>query len=294
MGTWGTGLYESDVTKDVSGDYIHKLKQKKRNEDIYHEMLDAYASLMGTDDEPLFWFALADVQWDYGRLLPAVREKALSFLADISALEVTELWREQGEKYEIAWTQTLQKLEEKLHTPQPPEKKVSGYRLFHCKWAIGDVFAYRFSDEISRESGFYGQYVLFQKVGEDTVWPGHIVPSVHVFQWHGKEIPTLESIHAMRVLPHRYFPQVLALHPEKCPDYRVNLLATSEKMVPHDCLTFLGNVPVYRKDLPVNPQKSFFEEIAWSGKYNKTFEVYMIKRLLAWENEAISALANYR
>ena len=191
MGTWGTKLYDSDTTKDVRGDYIHKLKLKKSSAQTVEELLDAYASLMETDEEPLFWFALADTQWDYGRLLPFVLDKALYFLSDIPALEVTELWREQGRSYEDAWTKTLLKLREKLQTPQPSEKKVLGYRLFRCKWAVGDVFAYRFSSDLSRETGFYGQYVLFQKVGEDTEWPGHIVPSVHVFQWSGNEIPDL-------------------------------------------------------------------------------------------------------
>ena len=29
------------------------------------------------EEEPSFWFALADTQWKYGRLLPEVKEKAI-------------------------------------------------------------------------------------------------------------------------------------------------------------------------------------------------------------------------
>ena len=32
------------------------------------------------EEEPLFWFALADTQWNYGRLLPEVKEQALAWL----------------------------------------------------------------------------------------------------------------------------------------------------------------------------------------------------------------------
>lgn len=293
MGTWGTKLYDSDTTKDVRGDYIHKLKLKKSSAQTVEELLDAYASLMETDEEPLFWFALADTQWDYGRLLPFVLDKALYFLSDIPALEVTELWREQGRSYEDAWTKTLLKLQEKLQTPQPPEKKVLGYRLFRCKWAVGDVFAYRFSSDLSRETGFYGQYVLFQKVGEDTEWPGHIVPSVHVFQWSGNEIPDLGQLENINILPQGYFPSVLAFYPDTCFDYRINLLATSEKMIPQDNLTFLGKIPVVGATLPNKPQASFFETVAWSGKYNNTFEKYIIKRLIAWKDFDFSLISNY-
>ena len=256
-------------------------------------MLDSYASVMGTDEEPLFWFALADTQWDYGRLLPFVQDKAFYFLSDIPALEVTELWREQGQSYEAAWTKTLLKLREKLQTPQPPEKKVLGYRLFRCKWAVGDVFAYRFSSDLSREAGFYGQYVLFQKVGEDTYWPGHIVPSVHVFQWSGNEIPDLGQMETMNILPQGYFPSVLAFNPDTRFDYRVNLLATSEKMIPQGNLTFLGNIPVVGATLPNKPQATFFPAVAWSGRYNNTFEKYIIQRLVAWKDFDFSLIANY-
>ena len=45
-------------------------------------MIDQDQSLFGDkEEEPLFWFALADTQWNYGRLLPSVKEKALLFLS---------------------------------------------------------------------------------------------------------------------------------------------------------------------------------------------------------------------
>ena len=293
MGTWGTKLYDMDTTKDVQGDYIHKLKLKKSNQQSYQEMLDSYSSYMGTDEECLFWFALADTQWNYGRLLPEVRDRALHFLEDISALEVTELWREQGEKYERAWEATLEQLREKLHTPQPPEKKVNGYRLFRCKWQVGDVFAYRFTSDHSREKGVYGQYILFQKTGETFWWPGHIIPAVQVFVWMGEEIPDLSQLEKMDILPQNGFPSGLKKYPNKRWDYRVALIATSEKMVPKDHLTFLGNMPQYRPGLPNKPQRTFFVSVAWSGRYNRIFEPYMIRQMFAWKDFDLTTLANY-
>lgn len=293
MGTWGTELYSSDITKDVRGDYIHKLKQKKANAQAVDELLNSYASLLETDEAPLFWFALADTQWDYGRLLPDIQKKALEFLSDIAALEVTKLWKEQGLQHENDWTENLLKLEKKLRATQPPEKKVAGYRLFRCKWEVGDVFAYRFTSEFSQETGFYGHYVLFQKVGEDTVWPGHIVPTVHVFQWTGRQLPDLCIVENMKILPQGFFPSALTFYPNACPDYKIKLLATSGKMIPQNNLTFLGNIPVVGAALPDTPRATFFETVAWSGKYNNTFEEYIIERLIAWKDFDYSLLSNY-
>lgn len=72
------------------------------------------------EEEPLFWFALADTQWNYGRLQPEVREKALYFLSQEDELE---RWREAGEKQLKAWMSTRDHLKEKLLSPQPPEKR---------------------------------------------------------------------------------------------------------------------------------------------------------------------------
>jgi len=168
-----------------------------------------------------------------------------------------------------------------------------GYRLFRCEWAVGDVFAYRFSSDLSREAGFYGQYILFQKVGEDTEWPGHIVPSVHMFQWIGNQLPDLSILKDANILPQTGYPSVFTEHPNFRPDYRANLLATSTKMIPQENLTYLGNIPIVGDSLPATPRASFFVSVAWSGKYNNTFEKHAIDRLLAWEGFDFSLIQNY-
>ena len=78
----GTSLYSNDTASDLRGDYIDGLKWGYTNEDITNELIDQDQSLFGDkEEEPLFWFALADTQWNYGRLLPSVKEKALLFLS---------------------------------------------------------------------------------------------------------------------------------------------------------------------------------------------------------------------
>ena len=143
MGAWGTSLYANDCAGDIRGDYVDKLKRGKTNLEATRELLAENQEILADPEEaPLFWFALADTQWNYGRLLPEVKEKALLYL---SREQEWERWKESGEKQLQAWKITLTKLREKLETTQPPEKRVSQYRLYRCQWQLGDVFAYRFT-----------------------------------------------------------------------------------------------------------------------------------------------------
>ena len=112
MGAWGTSLYANDSASDIRGEYVDKLRRGKSNEEATKALIEQNQDYMGdAEEEPLFWYALADTQWNYGRLLPEVKEKALHFLDQTAELE---RWREAGEKKLRAWQNTLDKLRQKL------------------------------------------------------------------------------------------------------------------------------------------------------------------------------------
>lgn len=284
MGAWGTSLYANDTAGDIRGDYVDKLKRGKTNEEATKELIDANSDIMGdTEEEPLFWFALADTQWNYGRLLPEVKEKALYFLTQDEELE---RWQESGQKQLIAWKKTLETLKEKLQSPQPPVKKVSKYRLYQCKWNLGDVFAYRFTSDYSKEKGFEGKYVIFRKVSEDTWWPGHIVPVVQIYKWIGNDIPSIDKLSSFDLLPSFYTPSVFNKFPNRTLEYKITLISESEKVIPKDNLRFLGNL--LGNDL--TPYRGYdywtgYYPVGWeSSKYNTKFEHYVIDMYLAWRD----------
>lgn len=284
MGAWGTSLYANDSACDIRGDYLDMLRRGKTNEEVTRELIRRNESIMGDEEEePLFWFALADTQWNYGRLLPEVKERALFFLSQDADLE---RWRESGEKKLQAWIKTLEQLEGKLRSPQPPEKKVSRYRLYQCKWKLGDVFAYQFVGEYSKETGFYGQYVIFRKVSEAIWWPGHIVPVVQVYKWIGNEIPPLSDLPNMRLLELKYFSTVLSYDPNHRDEYVALLLSTSQGVIPKDNLYFLGNL----QGEDINPPKTYncysgYPNISWKGPaWKSTFEKYIIDQYLSWKD----------
>ena len=282
MGTWGTSLYSNDTTCDIRGDYIDKLKRGKSNEEATKELIDEYKEIEGDlEEEPLFWYALADTQWNYGRLLPEVKEKALFFLENEKELE---RWREAGEKKLNAWLKTLDTLKTKINSPMPEKKKIYKYRFYQCPWKLGDVFAYQFNSEYSKEKNFYGKYIVFRKVSEDTFWPGHIVPIVQVYKWISDEMPQINDLKAKSLLIQNFVPETLAYKPDIKPNYYITLITTSKKMLPKENLTFLGNV--FGEDLiPFRGHQYLtgYEHVGWDGKgYNNNFEEYIIDMYLAW------------
>ena len=284
MGTWGTSLYENDTTCDIRDDYIDKLKRGKSSEEATNELICQNREIVGDiEEEPLFWYALADTQWEYGRLLPEVKEKALFF---IEQKEELERWKESGKEKYTAWRETLTALKEKLNAPAPEPKRISRYRLYRCPWTLGDVFAYRFSGEYSREKGFFNQYVIFREVSEDTYWPGHIIPVVQVYNWIGPEIPLLDQIKEQGLLVQNCLPETLAHKPDLERKYAIKLITTSRKALPEKNLTFLGNVG--GDDLTAFRGHDYLSDyigVGWDGsRYNRWFEKYVIDRYLAWNN----------
>ena len=280
MGAWGTSLYANDSASDIRGDYVDRLRQGQSNEEVTQELIKMNQDIMGdVEEEPLFWFALADTQWNYGRLLPKVKEKALFFLSQDGELQ---RWKESGEKQLNAWIKTLEKLKEKLLKPQPPEKKVYKYRLYQCKWNLGDVFAYQLNSDYSKEKGVFGKYIVFRKVSEDVLWPGHIVPTVHVYQWIGSDIPSLDQIKKMTLLPQKCFPVVYEKNPYREKEYLFNLLTTSERVIPKDKLKFIGNLPG-NDFIPYRGPKYYSGN---QGAFWNQFEKKILKQYFAWNQNS--------
>lgn len=280
MGAWGTSLYANDTTCDIRGDYVDKLKRGKTNEEVTRELMEKNSDVMGDEEEePLFWYALADTQWNYGRLLPEVKEKALYFLSQDAELE---RWRESGQKQLQAWQKTLDTLKKKLESPQPAEKKVYRYRLYQCKWSFGDIFAYRFTSDYSREKGIEGEYVVFRKVSEDRWWPGHIIPVVQIYAWISTDIPSIEKLSGFDLLPTCYGRQTDVQAPPEVRSYVIDLISESARAIPEGNLTFLGNLP--GKDcFPYQGYFTGYTPVGWeASKYNDKFEHFVIDQYLEY------------
>ena len=71
MGWWDSTLYGNDTTADIPDEYRKLLEDQKTDEEAYRGVLNQFGEMIGTDEEPLLWFALADSMWKYGRLMPS-------------------------------------------------------------------------------------------------------------------------------------------------------------------------------------------------------------------------------
>ena len=191
MGTWGTGLYQNDIGEDVRDYYKDQLHRGKKGAEITKELIEIYAdSIQDQDDASQFWLALADTQWNMGRLQEDVKANALCCLEDPCT---SMRWREENPAAYSKYLSVQKSLREKLATPQPPEKKVSQYHLYHCNWAIGDVYAYPLSSPLAEQLGLSEGWVLMEKISEKTWHPGHIVPIVYLKICAGSQLPTDEA-----------------------------------------------------------------------------------------------------
>ena len=272
MGTWGAKLYQDDIAEDVRSRFKDLLHRGKTTEDITKQMIEEYSGeILDSDDGPVFWFALADTQWNLGRLMPDVKEQALELLnigCDLAR------WHDENPKLAIIRKKVLEELQQKLNSPQPAEKKISQYRLYKCEWKIGDVFAYQFSSENVKDSGFYQKYVYFVKVQEGQWHPGHIVPEVYFYKKLDDVISSIGSLGVIDYIPQFYKPAVYEREPDTRKKYLLTLLNTSEKVIPKKQLTFLGNIKNIRR---VDNEDPNSYKVDW-----KRFETYMVDNFNNW------------
>ncbi len=204
MGAWGTKLYQDDITCDVKDEYIKWLKTGLSNDEITKSLIRLYGDCINdSDDGPLFWFALADTQWNYGRLLPKIKQKALEYIENKTDLN---RWQDDIKLYKIR-EQELNKLKEKLNSPMPPEKKVSVMRVNKAHWDIGDILLYKIRDKYIKNSEFCNKYVLFRVRGisknKNSSLPDQFLDSqniVSIYNWVGSEIPDLSIIDNLKFL----------------------------------------------------------------------------------------------
>ena len=294
MGAWGANLYQDDVALDVKDEYKDNLRRGKTNEETMQEIIDKYQELLeDEEDRGVFWLALADTQWNLGRLDEQVKEQALEIIelgTDLKRWEINE--KLYNKRKEI-----LEKLKEKLLSPQPEEKRMPKYRTYKCEWENGDVFAYQLKSEYAKEQGLEGRYLIIQKIDEIDWYPCSTIPLVRVKITEDKTIPKtekeideLEYIQTWFTSYERRFAGFSALRPLKdqikgmsfntdeyglLPEYMVSIVITSKNMTKGK-LTYLGNyiniTPPQNEFIPIC--KDNFPKILWKDFEERLMEMY--------------------
>lgn len=155
MGTWGVALYDNDTAADVRGEWVDKVRLGASGKAATDELIKAFG-----EDDPIFWVALADTQWTWGRLEPRVLKRARDAIAKGGDLE---LWTEAKDR--AARQRMFEKVAARLAKP-PPKPKPVGASPDLAAWKRGQLWSYRTLD---------GKQAVFRVTAVD---PGYgLVPS---------------------------------------------------------------------------------------------------------------------
>lgn len=173
MGTWGTGIFDSDTGEGVRDCW----------RDAVLDGLDAEAAtalvqseLSGEFDDRedgVAWLALALAQHETGRLQDSVRDRALAVIAAGADLDQ---WLDEDPAGAGRRRRVLERLASKLRGPQPKPKRLRRKKQIVGVWFdVGDAVLVR------GEGGLDG-IVLVVKEGHDPwvvplLWEGGRVPS---------------------------------------------------------------------------------------------------------------------
>ena len=260
MGTWNRKLFSNDTICDIRDVYIEFLKKQLSNEDAYKKTHEEFKELLGTDEEPLFWYSIADTQWHLGRLMPEVKEKALSWISQKGGLE---LW-EDSKKRKDNWMKTICELEEKLCSTMPKEVEIKVEEPFvRNPWNIGDIYAYQFHADLAEKAGLYGKYILLQKIGDCEYYKGKIYSVVRLYNKVFDALPAVDEIENCRILPLIHYKS--GFKKEDCiPSfefYLKNVMLYEKKCrYPQKHFSFVGNQKIAITEFSGNQLDAFYLE----------------------------------
>lgn len=264
MACWGPKLYQDDIAQEVRNQYKDQLKRGVSNEDITNKLIAIYQNLLDDiDDAPIFWFALADTQWELGRLLPNVKLNAIKWLTNDFNLKKWEL---ESPKNVTIRKEVLKNLLKKLQSPMPGEKKITKYNLYRCNWKIGDAFAYKFESDLAKEKALNSYFLIIQKIDEYVWWPGHIVPIVY---WRvSRQLPyTKQDIDNSEYIINSNYDGVT---------YRRTMITTSSRIIPKKLIK-LGNFTnlILPENEVIRQEKISITSVYWKELEQRAINDYL-------------------
>ena len=120
MGAWGPGIFSNDTSSDIRSEFREMIEDGLSAEEATTKLISGWGHTADDpDDRTSFWTGLAATQYQLGRLLPHVRDKAIEV---IDAGGDLHLWAETGPTR--ARKAALEKLRDQLLGPQKEPVKI--------------------------------------------------------------------------------------------------------------------------------------------------------------------------
>jgi hypothetical protein len=196
VGAWGTAIFSDDTALDVRDEWREAILGGLSVEDATARLLESFDDHFGEDEntEKVFWIALAAAQFETGRLLAEVRDRALAIIdggGDVAR------WREDGD--DVAARQrerVLERLAAKLRGPQPKAKRLRRTPSLSVAFEVGDVV--RVYDEDGESEALV---LVVGQTGSESD------PVVAALDWEGGAIPDGRALARLPILPDPYAPR---------------------------------------------------------------------------------------
>lgn len=191
MGTWGTGLYQSDVAADVRAVYRDCKQMGFSGGDLADIVLESAGATADSEDGKLARLALADLMCKDRMLPKALRQAALRIIEspELPARFDDEASRKKHRKL-------LDALGAKLAAATPDDAKRAPPYIERCDFAIGEVLAC----PLPR-----GRWALLRVVAYYTRFRGKS-PICEALAWNLAAIPPEAKIRKLRFLRQKNLP----------------------------------------------------------------------------------------
>jgi hypothetical protein len=144
MGAWGYGIRHDDFVLDVIGVFEELLKAGHSVGDATKTVKSKFAAaIQDSDDGPLFWLALADMQWTYGELESRVLNRVRGDFASGRSLDA---WKEDPRGLPRRRA-ALEKFIRKIAVPSPRPKKPPKTVVRPPMFQPGDCLSIRLAND---------------------------------------------------------------------------------------------------------------------------------------------------
>jgi hypothetical protein len=197
VGAWGTAIFSDDTALDVRDEWREAILDGLSAEDATACLVKSFADYLREDEdtERLFWMALAAAQFETGRLLPEVRDRAHTINdrgGDVGR------WYEDGDEVLAKQrARVLERLAAKLRGPQPKPNRLRRPRSLSVALDVGDVV------RVYEDNEDDALVVVVGHVDEPGV---ERAPVVAALDWDGAAIPDYDALSRLPILPDPYVP----------------------------------------------------------------------------------------
>ena len=185
MGTWGVGLFSDDLAADLRRDFRDLIGEGLSATAAMDRLLTEYvSSLQDTEEEPVFWLALANAQWKLGRPEERTLQNALRVIDSGRDLQRWDDPRDRKRRQAI-----LSKLRGQLLSPPPQAKRVPRPVRGANDWAVGEVVGLQLASQ---------RWTLIRVIGHHTDKGGRVAVC-ELLDWVGESFPPPERISALPI-----------------------------------------------------------------------------------------------